>query len=452
MNTRQESAHFTPDEFESFLGEKLESDRKREVLAHLLAECSVCQEIAQRFWSTPTADRPRSQACNVADVERSVQSAIDRAEERYRRLAGERGEAPVLLEELLSHPPLRRQMLIRHRRRYQTWALCELLVDRAHANRFDDPRQYEELAETARCIAFTLDPEVYGAELVCDMRGRTLAYLANAKRVHTSDLPQVETLLQQAAAELANGTGDPLELFAVLAFERALRMRQRMFEEALALCIRQQALAERVNDRKLIGKTQQDTGFALRSLGRFEEALHAFLRAEESLDPVDDARSLSAVRFNRIGTLDDLGRRAEALEEMEPLRGLLAELGDRLNLLRLRRMEGEFALSLDQYELAEACFRESRNGFIALDIGWEAAEVSLYLAQVLLLTGRIHESKELAEQILPIFRSASLTTEAIAAILLFREALLTESASVQLIQRTLEFLSDEQQRKSAQRG
>jgi tetratricopeptide (TPR) repeat protein len=284
------------------------------------------------------------------------------------------------------------------------------------------------------------------------MRGRALAYLANAKRVHTSDLPQVELLLGQAHEELAQGTGDPLELFHVLSFERALRMRQQRYQEALALCARQRVLAERVNDRHLLGKALQDTGLALRELERFEEALDSFLLAEECFDPVEDARSLSAARFNRIGTLDDLGRRREALAEIEPLRMLLLELGDRLNLLRLRAMEGEFALSLHDHALAEHCFREARNGFIALDIGWEAAEVSLYLAQALLLAGRTRETKELAEQILPIFRSASLTTEAVAAILLFREALLSETVSLQLIRHTLDLLREEQQHKQSSRS
>lgn len=452
MSAPLASRHLTPEEFESFLGEKLDAGRKREILAHLLEECATCQAVAQRFWAAPGLKSSRQLDQQHAELDRSVQHAVERAEERYRQMAEERAEAPALMQVLLSHPPLRRQMLINNRQQYRSWSLCERLIEHGHEMRFADPRGYEEVVETARFIAFALDPQLYGAELVSDMRGRALAYLANAKRVHSSDLRQVEALLQQARAELAKGTGDPLELFTVLAFERALRMRQQRFAEALALCERQRLLAEHVNDRRLLGKTLQDTGLALRSLGRFEEALQFFARAEEYFDPTTDARSLSAVRFNRIGTLDDLGRRHEALQEMEPLQSLLTDLGDRLNLLRLRRMEGEFALSLKRYDLAEACFRESRNGFVALDIGWEAAEVSLYLAQVLLLSGRTQETKELAEQILPIFRSASLTTEAIAAILLFREALLSEKVSIQLIQNTLEFLADEQQRRSAQRG
>jgi tetratricopeptide (TPR) repeat protein len=373
--------------------------------------------------------------------------AVERAEvsaaERFRLLNDERAAAPARLSELVGHPLPRRAMLIANSERFGSWALCELLLERGFDCRFDDAGEYEELAETARVVASRLDVARYGKALVHDMRARALAHTANARRIHSSDLAAADELLRQAYAELAEGTGDPLELLTVIENERALRLRQNRFDQALALCERQRSLAERVNDQSLIGKALTDTGLVLIYLERFEESLTCFERAEEHLDPTRDSRILLATRHNRVSALQELGRLEQALDELDALKPLYYELGDRLTLLRLRGLEGELALSLRRYDLAEECFREARNGLMARDVAWEAAQMSLYLAKVHLLTGQTRETKELAQQILPIFRSASLTTEAVAAMLLFREAVLSETVTLQLVQQTLEFLETE---------
>jgi tetratricopeptide (TPR) repeat protein len=440
--TCEPEVHVTVAEFTDFLAERLDAARQRDIVQHLLQGCSQCQSVARRFWSDG-ARRTAASAEERVAVERAVERAELSAVERYRALAEERAVAPELLAELTSHPLPRRTMLIANRKRFHSWALCELLLERGFACRFDDASAYEEFAETARLIAFHLDEASCGAALVHDMRARTLAHAANARRIRSSDLVAADQLLREAHAELRQGTGDPLELLTVIENERALRLRQNRFDDALALIVRQQALAERLDDPSLLGKALTDRGLVLIYLERFEEALSCFEQAERHLDPARDARILLAARHNRVSALQELGRLEQALDELDALKPMYYDLGDRLTLLRLRGLEGELALSLGRYELAEECFREARNGLMTRDVAWEAAQMSLYLAKVHLLTGKTRETKELAQQILPIFRSASLTTEAVAAILLFREAVLSETVTLQLVQQTLEFLEAE---------
>ncbi|HVS14172.1 MAG TPA: hypothetical protein VMV46_09625 [Thermoanaerobaculia bacterium] len=445
MKTCEPDLHVTGEEFTAFLGERLDGARQREIVQHLLEGCGECQAVARRFWSDGAREAAATDGDNeqAASVDRAVARAERAAVERYHQLNEERALAPDLFCELTAHPLTRRAMMIANRNRFRSWALCELLLERGFASRFDDAAAYEDLAETARTIAFCLEEGRYGAALVHDMRARALAHVANARRIHSSDLAGAEGLLRQAHAELELGTGDPLELLTVIENERALRLRQNRFDEALALCVRQQSLAQRINDTSLLGKALTDRGLVLIYLERFEEALAAFEQAEEHLDPLRDSRILLAARHNRVSALQELGRLEQALAELDALKPMYYELGDRLTLLRLRGLEGELALSLGRYDLAEACFREARNGLMARDVAWEAAQMSLYLAKVHLLTGQTRETKELAQQILPIFRSASLTTEAVAAILLFREAVLSETVTLQLVQQTLEFLETE---------
>jgi hypothetical protein len=90
--------------------------------------------------------------------------------------------------------------------------------------------------------------------------------------------------------------------------------------------------------------------------------------------------------------------------------------------------------------LAESRFLEARDGLLANNVDWEAAEVSLKLAQVYLQQGKMEDCRRLAAQLLPIFQSRSLHTEAVAALLLVHEAILAETITVHMVQETIDFL------------
>ena len=74
------------------------------------------------------------------------------------------------------------------------------------------------------------------------------------------------------------------------------------------------------------------------------------------------------------------------------------------------------------------------------DMAWDAAEISLRLAELYLSQRRNRETREVAEQIMPIFQSRDLHTEAIAALLLIREAVFNETLTVHMVRQTISFL------------
>ncbi|MDX1644902.1 MAG: hypothetical protein R3244_11150, partial [Thermoanaerobaculia bacterium] len=85
-------------------------------------------------------------------------------------------------------------------------------------------------------------------------------------------------------------------------------------------------------------------------------------------------------------------------------------------------------------------FRSARDGFIQLGLAAEAGQISLDLALSLLQLGRIAELKEVAQEMLPIFRSRLLHAEALAAIEFFREAVMAETITAGQIHAVADFL------------
>ena len=138
--------------------------------------------------------------------------------------------------------------------------------------------------------------------------------------------------------------------------------------------------------------------------------------------------------------LNELGRHAEALRELEKLRPLHEELSDRMNLLRLRWLEGKILQGLERFDEAEAAFLAVRGGFIEEAIGYDAALVSLDLATIYAAKGRVGELRRLAEEMLPIFESRDLHREALAALILFRKAAEAEQVTLGLAREIASYL------------
>jgi tetratricopeptide (TPR) repeat protein len=143
----------------------------------------------------------------------------------------ERSEAPTLLAELQRHTPGRREMLVRNARRFRSFSLCLLLLDRSREVSPEDPRDGEEWALLALHLTDFLDPRVYGARLIEDLRGRSWSLLANARRI-SCDLLGSERAFARAEEHLRRGTRDRLERAQMLVVKATLRRVQYRFEEA----------------------------------------------------------------------------------------------------------------------------------------------------------------------------------------------------------------------------
>lgn len=89
---------------------------------------------------------------------------------------------------------------------------------------------------------------------------------------------------------------------------------------------------------------------------------------------------------------------------------------------------------------AERLYREARNGFLGQGSGYDSALVDLDLARLYLEQERCREVRQLAEEMLPVFRSQDIHREAAEALRLFRDAVRQETVSVDLIERITSYL------------
>ncbi len=144
----------------------------------------------------------------------------------------ERAAAPGLAAELLALAPERREERLRRDFRFQTWGLCELLLEKSLEAA--DPADAASLAALTLAGTDRLDPARHAVPVVEDLKARAWAAAGEARQ-RQGDLTGVEEALRAAAACLAHGTGDLLVEARLLEFEAAVRRQQGRGGEAAAL-------------------------------------------------------------------------------------------------------------------------------------------------------------------------------------------------------------------------
>src|SRR6185436_18314829 len=114
-------------------------------------------------------------------------------------------------------------------------------------------------------------------------------------------------------------------------------------------------------------------------------------------------------------------------------RALYAAHGGQIEQLKALWLEGRIALGLGDRGGAERCFREVRQGFEQADVPYDVALVSLDLAAIWLEQGRNREIQLLLDETVAVFRARGIRREAIAALLMLREACRRERATAALL-------------------
>lgn len=364
-------------------------------------------------------------------------TAFDRAEEtvrrRFARYVQEIAEATSLAVDLLAAPEAGRGELLRQPR-FHALGLCELLLERSREAWADEPARAVELATLAVEVAGRLDASHYGVELVEDARARVWAHLGNAYRIG-SDLRRAEEALATAREHNLRAGEDAFTEAEILSFEGSLRNSQGRFDEAVRLLDGALAIYREGKDRHRQGRTLIKKGMALGDGGRLAEAIRLLRRGLAALDRTEEPRLEVAARHNLIVYLHESGDNREALAVLEKSRRLYEVLGERMHRVRLRWLEGRIARDLGLLTEAEAALAEAREAFLERGIAFDAALVSLDLAIVHARRGDSGKVKRLAAEMLPIFESRDVHPEALAALVLLRQAAEAEEVTLEILER-----------------
>jgi tetratricopeptide (TPR) repeat protein len=182
-------------------------------------------------------------------------------------------------------------------------------------------------------------------------------------------------------------------------------------------------------------------------MGEIERAFAALAEAAPLVEAAGDRRLLFALRFNMADNLCHLARYEEAAQLLPLVRELAIQQANELDLIRVGWLTAKVAAGEGRAEEAIAGLEQVRRDFTARELPYNAALSSLDLCALLLQAGRTVEVKEIAVAMAWIFKAQGIGREALAALSLFCDAAVQESASVELARRVIEDL--EQVRRSA---
>jgi tetratricopeptide (TPR) repeat protein len=386
--------------------------------------------------------------------EMAYETVLDRV---FSRIATEeagieaaRRRADVLFEELMQHPPAHQQLLVQNSSRFRDRMLCERLLAASHDEGFREPARSEQLARIAVAVAervadvcpeAALDSSsLTPSDALAGLRARAWAQLGNALRIR-SDLDGAAVAFRSAEALMAAhprlGLLDKARIFDLKA---SLCRDRRHFAEAARLLDRVITIYQRLGQSNLTGRALTQKATLQFYAGNREDCMVLLRRALELIDPHEDPRCYLNARHNLIVALADDGKPREAFAMLFHTRPLYLKMGDRMNLLRLRWVEGQVARGLHRHEQAETAFREVRGAYVEMGLEYDVALVSLDLAMVFAEQGRATEMRRLAEEMLAFFESHQILPEAMAAFLVFCNAARMEQAGLALVQEVAAFL------------
>ena len=338
-----------------------------------------------------------------------------------------------LFVRLERHPAPLRRALLREVAEFRSWALVEFVAQESSRVAAHDAAKAVELAD----LALALAEEIPGhAEWRLALRAYALAHLGNARRV-AGNLRGAEQAFRAAEGLWPLGKPDPYGLLSgarMLGMFASLRREQRQPAESLDLLER--ALAAD-HDHSLVLTLLVNKATTLEVMGRIEEAIALLREIAPQIELGNDLRLLFCLRQNLLDFLSKAGRAAEAAPLLPEAKRLAT--GD-LDRARVRWAEARITVSLGESARAVQLFSEVRGEFAAQHIGYDTALVSLELALLYLDMGRPRDVRSLARHMVPLFQSADVHRETLAALTIFRRAAEAERATRDLVQRIASFV------------
>ena len=430
--------HPTPEEMEALMFGGISAERSRAVIAHLLRGCASCSTklalylpgLSHLVSPLEAPPPPRLEIYDEA-LERAfaaVGLSVPRPRTEEEKKRGALGLlASGGLEALKNAPP-----------DLEGLPLYEAFLERSWALRHEDPAQMVQLAHSAALLAGRLNESELGAQEVADLRLRAWVELANAYRV-ADELDRADEVLARATDWVQETRNEFLRarFFDVLASQFAAR---RLFELADTTLYILSNTYRRLGDEHLAGRALIMKGIFLGYQGNAEDAIRLI---QEGLASVDDQRDpklvLSALQ-SQAWLLVDCGRYRDARRTLFDLRSRRLDAGGYVNELKLRWLEGHIQVGMEELKRAELTLLEVKEGFEEADLGYKAALTGLELAAVWLRQRRLNEAEKLVLECADVFIFLRIQREALASVLVAREAAEKRCLTLGLLKQVIDLL------------
>jgi len=437
-----DSRHPGRNALESFSRGEISAAEERWIEDHLRSGCAVCQREVDALLRRTLGSGVFGESGDAVawePEEAGWDRLVEALEQRLAMVAVERSEAPRLMAELLGYGPRERAMLARNSGRFQTLALCEMVIERSFEERFRDAARSVELAELGLLLAQRLDGERYGRSVVQDLQARAWAYLGNARRM-AFDLAGAEAALAEAERLAETGSADPLEEARILDLRASLLADQGRFEQAAELLEVVIDVYDGLREQHRKGRAMISKGVFLGYGGWPEEAIRVIRRGLALIDWDGEPRLVLMARHNLAWFLHESGHSEEAWRQLQRFRHVYAEYGDPWTQLRLIWLDSRIAAGLGRLAEAEEGLGEVRRRLLADGRGYDAALVTLDLAQLYLQESRSAEVKRLAGEMVQLFLAKDIHHHAAAALTVFQQAAEAERATPRLVREIAAYL------------
>ena len=424
---------------ERFMRGELPGESSKDIVIHLLSGCDACRRIARECFPVHTGkgDSPdrmpenwkESSPGSYSQVLDRVMPAVQAAEAG---IEDERLAAPVLLDELQCHPHERRLLLVRNSRRFMNWSLCELVAESAYSYGARDVDEAKSLAQLAVELSELIPVEASQEGFENDIRSRARSVLGNALRI-TGELLEASEEFAKAERLLAAGTGDRLEWARFSELKSHLLFEHRKFDDSLALLDSAIRTYRKLNDSHRLGRALISQGYQLSEKGDLSQAIVSLRQGVRLIDGARSPRLVLVAKHNLVHHLYDIGRYHQAMALVPETLALHHEIGNELDLVRFQWLVGQILRDSGDLDRADEELTKVKAYFVTKQIAHDSALVSIDLAAIYLRQHRTAELKELATEMLTIFRALRINREAIAALVLFQKAVELENVSLGLM-------------------
>jgi tetratricopeptide (TPR) repeat protein len=363
---------------------------------------------------------------------------------RTARVSEERSQAPALLAELLALPNHEREVTVTTQTRFHTYSIAAYTLERCEKLVAHDPVMAGELARLARIIAAQVDPRTCGGSAaLADLEAYATAMEGNAQRVSTG-LREALHRFMEAREMQERGGADPDLTARIDLLEASLRRDLRQFPAALDLLDKAERAFIALRDRDLQARTiinRANVYVVMRELDSVVENL------QKALPLAQDPWLALAVRHNLIFALAECGRARDAADLYQESKQLYLQFSDPLTTSRRIWAEGLIARELgEDLDLAEKLLGQAAERLAEHGYPLDAALAGLDLATVYARRSQTAEVLRVASDLVRLFQSHDVNTEAFAALKMMHEAAEREAVNLTLLSRVTEKVRANQMR------
>lgn len=450
------SAHLTSTELKALLEESLSRPELVEGLLHL-AICSRCRARFRKAYPDQVARcfRRWFGTSKLPEYFEGAESKVDVAVEwgsnRLRTAVRELEQAESHWQELKALDAGKRRLIVLNLTKFHTLGFGVVLLRASRATWLDDPEEALNLTSLAVSVIekqLTKSPE----PRIRDLYGRALAFRANCLRI-LNQFEGAQRNFKKAHKFLDAGTDDPLERALVLEHEGTFLRNLRRFQDALDVLGKAARLYLAAGD--LDGEARCILRVALvhREDGRVDIGIAAIEALLERVEATElGMGTFVRCHHNLLLLMIDANMLDEAHARLPFVQRLVRARNNRFDMTRLEWLEALLHDKSGQDDQAEAKYLKVQRFFLDEGIGYDTAFVSLDLAAFYLDRGRYSEAQKLAAELTPVFLADDIHREAVASLLLFKEAVDRQEATGAMARATATALREMQGRPPHSRG